>query len=187
MRDTLVIDIETSNTFADVGRDNFEGLNISVIGVYSYNKDAYATYEEHELEQFSEELKNAGLVVGFAIKRFDLPVMNRYFNFDVMGVPYLDILDEIELASGKRVSLELLAQQNLGYGKSGKGLDAPILFAAGKMQELKDYCLQDVKVTKDVYDLAKKQGYLMVPQRSEPEPIKVDFDWAQKLLYQRLF
>lgn len=187
MKDTLVIDIETSNTFVDVGRDNFDALNISVVGLYSYNDNEYVVYDEHQLQELGERMREAGLIVGFATRRFDIPVMNKHYDFDLFTLPQLDILEEIELASGKRISLELLAQENLGYGKSGKGMDAPILYAEGKIQELKDYCIQDVKVTKEVYDLAKKQGYLMVPQRSEPTPLKVEFDWGEKLLYQRLF
>ena len=186
-KDTIVIDIETSNTFADVGRDNFRALNISVVGIYSYNRDAYETFEAHELDALGKLLAEAELIVGFAISRFDLPVMAKHYTFDLFSIPHIDILDEIELSSGKRISLQILSEHNLGYGKSGKGMDAPILFEQGKMEELKAYCLQDVKVTKDLYDLAKKQGYLMLPQKDGSEAIKVDLDWSQKLLYQRLF
>lgn len=186
MKDTIVIDIETSNTFADVGRDNFRALDISVVGTYSYNQDKYLTYEAHELDDLGALLKDSELIVGFAISRFDLPVMAKHYDFDLFTIPRIDLLDEIELSSGKRISLQLLAEHNLGYGKSGKGLDAPILFEQGKMEELKAYCLQDVKVTKDLYELAKEQGHLYVPQRTD-EPIKVSLDWREKLMYQRLF
>ncbi len=186
MKDTLVIDIETSNTFADVGRDNFDALNISVIGAYSYDRDEYMIFDENELDKLGELMRESGLIVGFASKRFDLPVMRRYYDFDLFAIPHLDILDEIELSSGKRISLDILAKENLGYGKIGKGSDAPILYEQGKIDELKKYCLHDVKVTKEVYDLAKTQGHLMVPQFDE-DPLKVVFDWGEKLLYQRLF
>ena len=187
MKDTIVIDIETKNTFADVGRDNFGELQISVVGVYSYNKNEYVAYEEHEMEKLGELLKEAELIVGFAITRFDLPVMAKHFDFDLFAVPRIDLLDEIELSIGKRISLDLLAKENLGYGKSGTGLEAPNLYEQGRIDELKKYCLQDVQVTKELYDLAKKQGHLFVPQRNEPEPIKTNFDWKERLLYQRLF
>ena len=41
MKDKIVIDIETSNTFADVGRNNFNELNVSVAVIYSYNEERY--------------------------------------------------------------------------------------------------------------------------------------------------
>ncbi len=187
MRDTVVIDIETKNTFFDVGRDNFGGLEISLVGLYSYNHDKYIAFEETELEKAGEYLKNSELIVGFAITRFDLPVMAKHYDFDLFSIPRIDILDEIELLTGKRIGLDLLAQTNLGVGKNGHGLEAANLYKEGKINELKNYCLNDVKITKELYDLAKKQGHLMVPQRSEPQPVKVSFDWREKLLYQRLF
>ncbi len=186
-KDTVVIDIETKNTFADVGRDNFTGLNISVVGVYSYNQDKYIAYDEHQLDELGELMKNTGLVVGFSITRFDLPVMAKHYDFDLFAIPRLDILDEIELNMGKRISLDLLAKENLGYGKTGHGMDAPILYGEGKLDELKKYCLNDVKVTKELYDLGKKQGYLLVPTRNSSTPEKVVFDWHERLMYQRLF
>jgi DEAD/DEAH box helicase domain-containing protein len=187
MKDTLVLDIETSNTFADVGRDNFRALDISVVGLYSYNRNEFLTFESRELDRVGDLLKDTGLLIGFAITRFDLPVMAKHFDFDIFSIPKIDLLDEIELSSGKRIGLDLLARENLGYGKSGSGLEAPVLFEQGKIQELKEYCLNDVRVTKEIYELARSRGYLMVPQRDGGEPVRVHFDWRQKLLYQRLF
>ncbi len=186
-KDTVVIDIETKNTFADVGRDNFGGLNISVVGVYSYNKDSYVAYDEHQLAELGELMKNTGLLIGFSITRFDLPVMAKHYDFDLFAIPRLDILYEIELQIGKRISLDLLAKENLGYGKTGHGIDAPILYGEGKMDELKKYCLNDVKVTKELYDLGKKQGFLNIPVRNSSTPEKATFDWKERLMYQRLF
>lgn len=187
MKDIVVIDIETSNTFLEVGRDNFEALKISLVGLYSYNQNKYFAFDERQLEEAGGLLKGSDLIVGFAISRFDLPVMAKHFDFDLFNIPRIDLLDEIELLTGKRIGLDLLAQTNLGIGKTGHGLEATILYKEGKMEELKKYCLNDVKITKELYDLAKKQGHLMVPQRNQPQPLKVSFDWKEKLLYQRLF
>ncbi len=95
MKDTIVIDIETKNTFADVGRDNFTGLDISLVGLYSYNQDKFIAFEEHQLEEVGEILKNTELIVGFSISRFDLPVMAKHYDFDLFTIPRIDILDEI--------------------------------------------------------------------------------------------
>lgn len=186
-KDTVVIDIETKNTFFDVGRDNFGGLEISLIGLYSYNQDKYIAFDEHQFEEAGEYLKNSEMIIGFAITRFDLPVMAKHYDFDLFTIPRIDILDEIELLTGKRIGLDLLAQTNLGVGKTGHGLEAATLYKEGKIEELKSYCLNDVKITKGLYDLANKQGHLIVPQRNQSEPLKVQFDWKEKLLYQRLF
>ena len=174
--DNIVIDIETKNTFKEVGRDNFDALEISLIGLYSYGRNEYFAFEEDEFDKVAEFLKNTGLLIGFSISRFDLPVMKRYFSdFDVFSIPRLDLLDEIEILLGRRVGLDILAKANLGIGKTGHGLEAPGLYRDGKIKELKDYCLNDVKITKDLYEFARSRGYLMIPQKESDESIKVEF------------
>lgn len=183
MFDKIVIDIETKNTFLEVGKDNFEALEISLIGLYSYKQDKFFSFSEDEIAVAAEFLKKAGLLVGFSISRFDLPVLKYHFNrlagwedFDPFLIPRVDILDEIELSLGRRVGLNILAKTNLGFGKNGHGLEAPNLYREGKFEELKNYCLNDVKITKDLYELAKKQGYLMIPQKDTEKPVKLEMD-----------
>lgn len=176
--DKLVIDIETKNTFAEVGQDNFDALKVSVIGAYSYSRDEFFCFEEHQFAEFGEMFKNADSVIGFSINRFDVPILKRYFNFDVYSVPRFDILDEIEFSLGQRVGLDLLAKINLGKGKTGYGLEAVKLYRQGKIEELKNYCLNDVKITKELYDLAKNRGYLLVPKKKSDEILKVNFDFS---------
>jgi len=188
--DTLVIDIETKNTFLEVGKDNFDALEVSLIGVYSYLKDKFFSFEEHQFDEFGEMIKNAGAIIGFSISRFDLPVLKKHFSvedgFDIFSIPRIDILDEIEISSGMRIGLDHLARVNLGVGKNGTSLEAPNLYRDGKMEELKNYCLNDVKITKDLYELARNRGYLLIPSRKGDEPTKVNFNWQEQLMYQKL-
>lgn len=179
--DHIVIDIETKNTFFDVGRDNFDALDTSMVCMYSYAQDKYFSFDEHQLKEAGEFLKNSSLIVGFSINRFDIPVLNRHFNFDLFSMERFDILDEIELQLGRRISLNRLAKTNLGIEKTHHGLEAPILYKDGKIDELREYCLNDVKITKELYDLAKKQGYLLVPQRDSDEFEKAVFNSIQTL------
>lgn len=174
MKDKLVIDIETKNTFADVGgRDYIEKLDASLVGVYSYNTNAYTAFRENEWEKLAPILQNAHLVVGFSISRFDLPVLKKYFSFNVMALPRLDLLDEIESTYGSRVSLDILARANLGTHKTGHGLEAVDLYKQGNWQALTDYCLHDVKITKELYEFVRKNGYVNIPKRFSEEIVKV--------------
>lgn len=176
-RDFLVIDIETKNTFDEVGgQQNLIKLDMSLIGVYSYNKGKFFAIREGNFHELDELFKNAALVVGFSIIRFDLPILNKYVNFDLLRLPRVDLLHEIEQVLGRRISLDLLAKENLGVGKTGHGLDAIKYYKEGNWDALEKYCLQDVKVTRDLYELAKKQGYLMVPNKFSPHPTKVELD-----------
>ncbi len=186
--DKIVLDIETSNTFADVGGDrNLGALNVSLIGAYSYNADSYIAFTEHEIAAFEPFLKRAGLVIGFAINRFDLPVLAKHYPFDLMKLPRLDLLEEIEFTVGHRVSLNSLAKANLGVEKTHHGLEAPQLYAAGNIEELKNYCLNDVKITKDLYELWKKQGFLLVPDRDTGDVVKAPLKWEDTALLPTLF
>jgi DEAD/DEAH box helicase domain-containing protein len=179
--DKIVLDIETSNTFADVGGErNLAALTVSLVGAYSYQDDRYHSFDEHHLGDFEPLLKRAGLVIGFAINRFDLPVLAKHYPMNLMALPRLDLLDEIELSIGRRVSLNTLAKTNLGVEKThASGLEAPILYREGKLDELRDYCLQDVKLTKELYELAKRQGYLLVPDKFTDTLVQAKLSWEE--------
>lgn len=177
MKDVLVIDIETKNTFADVGgQENVKDLDCSLACLYSYNHDKYLCFREDKLKELGPVLRDARLIIGFSINRFDLPVLNKYYNFDLLKMPRIDLLDEIEESYGKRISLDLLAKANLGVGKTGHGLDAIEYYKKGDWDTLEKYCLQDVKLTKELYDLAKKQKYLMIPQKFSERLERVELD-----------
>jgi len=186
--DTLVFDIETQNFFTDprVGWDNFAALKISVVCVYSYAQDKYFSFEENEMEKLAELFAGAQRIVGFSMNRYDIPVLNNYFQ-KLRGlesgnrVPNLwdkeriDLLEEIELIAREKISLSRLAEANLGIKKDHHGSEAITLYRDGKMDELKKYCLNDVKLTKELYDLSRKQNYLLFPNRQTGELVKIEF------------
>ncbi len=187
--DTLVFDIETQNFFTDpgVGRDNFAALKISVVGVYSYAQDKYFAFEENEMVALAELFSGAKRIVGFAMNRYDVPVLNHYFqklkaggpetaNPNIWGKERVDLLEKIEAANGgERVSLSRLAEANLGTPKETHGSEAPALYREGKIAELKEYCLNDVKLTKELFDLYEKQRFFMVPNKQNGETVRVEF------------
>lgn len=187
-KDKIVIDIETKNTFADVGgHDQVKKLDASFVGVYSYNQDQYLSFFEKDFKELSEFLKKVGLIIGFSINRFDIPVLEKYCNFDIWSIPRLDLLEEIEITFGNRVGLDTLAKTNLGIGKTHHGLEAIKFYREGNMEELKNYCLNDVKITKALYELAKKQGHLIVPHRLTGDLIKVSLVFPEIHLPSTLF
>lgn len=187
-KDKIVIDIETKNTFADVGgQENIHKLEASFVGVYSYNQDKYFSFREGEWDKLAPLLQNAGLIIGFSIVRFDLPVLAKYFNFNLMALPRLDLLEEVELAYGNRIGLDLLAQTNLGIGKTHHGLDAIRFYQEGNWADLEAYCLQDVKVTKELYEFVRKNNYLKIPRKYTGELVKVAINLKEISLPATLF
>ena len=164
-KDIIVLDLETQKSFDEVGgHHNNHLLGVSLVGIYSYNFDKYRGFKEEEFGELLEILKNAGLVIGFNSKAFDFPVLQPYYkDFDLSTIPHLDILEEVLHALGHRVKLESVATSTLGYGKSGSGLDALVYYKAGQWDKLIKYCLDDVKVTKEVYDYGLQHGYIWYP------------------------
>lgn len=158
----IVLDLETQKSFEEVGgRGKNHLLKISVCGIYDYSTDQYLIYEEQELPRLASILQSADQVIGFNIKNFDFEVLQPYLNFNIHEIPYYDILEEIENVIGHRVKLEAVAQGTIGSGKSGNGLEALLYYKNNRMDLLKKYCLDDVKVTKQVYDFALKNQKLL--------------------------
>jgi DEAD/DEAH box helicase domain-containing protein len=181
--DTLVFDIETQNFFTDpgVGWDNYDALKISVVGVYSYVQDRYLCLEESEMDKLADLFRDAKRIVGFSMNRYDIPVLNNYFqrlgaaNPRLWDMERVDLLEEIELATGQRISLSRLAEANLGVAKDHHGSEAGAMYREGRIEELKEYCVNDVKLTRELYDLYRKQNYLFVPSKKTGEVVKVEF------------
>jgi DEAD/DEAH box helicase domain-containing protein len=182
MKDIIVIDIETKNTFADVGGEtNINDLEVSVACAYSYNEDKFMSFWEPNMESLGRILQESGLVIGFSINRFDLPVLDRYFPFSTKALKRLDLLEEIEASFGSRIGLDLLAQTNIGVGKTHHSLEAIRLWNEGEHKELENYCLNDVKITKELYELASRQGHLLIPDRRSGEIATVSLDFSHFL------
>ena len=157
----VVFDIETKYAFDEVGgKDHLEKLGISVLGAFDYETEKLMIYEEKEISLFEARLQRKPLLVGFNSRKFDLPILQHYMRFDLKNLPQLDIMDELVKVLGHRVSLESVATATLGTGKSGSGLDAIRFFREGKMEELKKYCLDDVRITKDIFEYGAAKGEL---------------------------
>lgn len=158
----IVLDLETQKSFQDVGgRGKNHLLKVSVACIYDYSTDKYSSFEEHELSKLAPILQTADQIIGYNIKDFDFEVIQPYLNFNIAEVPYLDLLSEIEKVLHHRIKLDVVAQGTLGTGKSGNGLEAILYFQNGRMDLLKKYCFDDVKITKQVYDYALKNGKLL--------------------------
>jgi DEAD/DEAH box helicase domain-containing protein len=152
MRREVVLDIETQNTFQDVGAYNPALLNISLVGCYFYETDTFESFLEADLPKLWPRLETADRVIGYNLFGFDYPCMQSYYTGDFRKIPTVDLLLEIEKRIGFRVKLDDVAHATLGTGKSGHGLQAVEFWKKGEIDKLRDYCLQDVRVTRDVYE-----------------------------------
>ncbi len=176
--DKLVIDLETQKTFDEVGGRNYEDLLISVLGAYRYDSDAFECYLEGELHRFENLVIDCPLIIGFNIRKFDLPVLQRYVKLDTTRLPILDLMEDIANKIGHRVSLESVAQGTLNQGKTGHGLDAIDFFRDGEWEKLKSYCINDVKITKEVYEYGVRHGHVYYMTRDGSDRRSVEVEWG---------
>jgi DEAD/DEAH box helicase domain-containing protein len=176
MNREVVLDIETQNSFADVGGVHHDKLKISLVGVYFFETGEYKAYLEPELSELWPRLEHADRIIGYNTKGFDYPVMNAYYPGDLNDFPSLDVMEEIAKRLGFRVKLDDVASATLGVGKSGNGLQAIEFWRRGEIDKLRDYCLQDVRITKEVYEYGKRHGRISFFDRSgEKKDVPVDF------------
>lgn len=157
---TIVLDLETKKLFSEVPNGENKYLGVSVVGIYDSADDQLKAFFEDELSQLWPILENADLVVGFNIKKFDLEVLQPYYSGNLSKLPVLDLLNAVRDAAGFRLKLDDLAHATLGKRKTGTGLQALQFFKEGKLEELKNYCLNDVIITRDLYLYAVKNGVL---------------------------
>ena len=176
-----VLDLETQKTFSEIGRNKFHQLKVSVVGYYDFPSGSYSTFEEDEIPLLEERLKETDLLIGFNIKGFDLPVLQPYLLTPVENLPVLDLLEEIKKVRGHRVTLQSLAVATLNETKSGSGWDAVRLFHEGKMDELKKYCLDDVRITKDIFEYGRARGRVFFKSERDFQTHEIPVSWGERL------
>jgi DEAD/DEAH box helicase domain-containing protein len=156
----IVLDIETRNTFQDVGKADPVLLDISVVCIYDSETDSYTSYLQEELPKLWPILEAADVIITFNGEHFDMPILNKYYHGDLLKIKHIDLMAALRESLGRRIGLNAVAQATLGIGKSGNGLDAITWWRAGEIDKIIKYCIDDVKVTKDVYEYALKNKSL---------------------------
>lgn len=182
MRD-IVFDIETEKSFDEVGgKENFHLLGVTVVGIYDYQTGEFRAYERDEMKELTELLKKADRLIGFNSNHFDLPVLAPYVDMNLYSIPHLDLMADVEIGAGFRIGLGNLATVSLGAAKSGSGLDAIRWWREGEKQKVKDYCLQDVKVTRDLFEYGKHHGKIFFEERKTGRRKEIPVTWGEKFM-----
>jgi DEAD/DEAH box helicase domain-containing protein len=158
----VILDVETKKSFEEVGGYFPDKLGISFVGIcvrdgFSGKGEMHEFFEK-DLDKLFPILEQADVVIGFNIDGFDMPTFLPYYSGDITKIPTLDLLARIKNSAGHRISLDAVAQETLGTGKSGNGLDAIKYYQTKQWDKLASYCIQDVAVTRDVYDFGLQKG-----------------------------
>ncbi|MDP3996319.1 MAG: ribonuclease H-like domain-containing protein [bacterium] len=174
----VVFDIETSNSFSDVGVNDPASLNLSVVGVYDSETDSYSHYFQEDLPKLWPLFEKADLLVGFNSLHFDLPLLNKYYSGDFSKIKHIDLLKEIKKSLGRRIKLDTIAEATLGKKKTGDGLEAITWWRNGLKDKVAKYCVEDVKITKEIYDYALKNKYVKYKDGFAIKDLPIDTtDW----------
>ncbi len=169
----LVLDVETKYSFRDF--DDPKKLQVSVVAVFDYKTNQAKVFEEKEIGNLFTLFENASYLVGYNIFNFDLAVLSAYYPGDIRVFSVFDILDDIKEKIGKRVSLNEVVYATLGKKKSGHGFQAIDYYREGKITELKKYCLNDVILTKEIFDYGIEKGEIYYPSLNGKVAIKVNW------------
>ncbi len=177
----IVFDIETKNLFAEVNSNDPVDLDISVVCIYDYEKDAYESFVEEDFPKLWPILEKADMLIGYNSNHFDIPLLNKYYPGDLTKIKSLDILSEIRDSFGRRMKLDQVAEGTLGINKSSVGPQAVIWWKQGEYDKVIQYCLDDVKITKDVYDYARANNKLIFKEGGQLIEIPLNTSsWEEK-------
>ena len=170
----LVFDIETADVF-DQNKRRPEDLELSVVGVYSYPDDKYVAYTKEKLNELWELMRNIDTLIGFNSNHFDIPLLDKYAPMDLKKeYASIDILESVRQSLGRRIRLDWIAEGTLGEKKSGHGLQAVSWWNQGEVEKVKKYCLDDVKITKRIFDYALKEEELHYSDLGSTHTISID-------------
>lgn len=177
----IIFDIETKNTFQEVGSNSPVDLDISLLVIYDYLDGEYKTFSEENFSDLWPILEETDLLIGYNSDYFDIPLLDKYYPGELAAVGSLDLLKEIKVAMGKSVRLDNVAEATLGVGKSGHGLQAVDWWKAGEIEKIEKYCRDDVKVTKDLYEYMLKNEHIKYKDLLDVVEIAIDTkDWDAK-------
>ena len=156
----ITFDVETRNVFADVNSNESTALDISVVCIHDSLTDKYSSFLQEDFPKLWPILEQADMLITFNGDHFDIPLLNKYYSGDLSKIKSLDLLVEVRNSLGRRIKLDTIAEATLGTRKSGHGLEAVEWWKSGEIEKIIKYCIEDVKITKQLYDYALKNNIL---------------------------
>lgn len=171
MSNYVVLDLETRESFQEIGSWDPSKLTISLVGLHDAATGKERTFRLEELADVEARLREAPQVIGYNLLGFDYKILAAAFAersaspLNPFTLPTIDVFDHLQRALGFRPKLDDVAAATLGRRKSGDGLQAIRLYQQGAWDALSRYCLDDVRITKDVYEYGLTHGYVKFPMR----------------------
>ena len=178
----ITFDIETANWITDTGSNDPADLTIAIVCIHDSETGQYSSYLESELPKLWPILERADLLIGYNSDHFDIPLLNKYYPGDLTKIKSLDVMVEVQKAMGRRLKLDTLAEGTLNDKKlDGKGGQSVVWWRNGEVEKVREYCIQDVKLTRDLFDYAMKNSVLKYKELGKLREVKLDTStWLTK-------
>ena len=152
------------------GWDDHANMGVSVIGAYDAIDDRFRVFTREAFGDF-EGLARTRYLIGFNSIHFDDRVLAA--NGINVKTDY-DLLQELWVAAGLGrefkypshigFGLNATAEANGFGGKTGWGGYAPVQWQRGEYGSVIDYCLEDVRLTRQLVARVMKRGVLRDPR-----------------------
>lgn len=170
----ITLDIETKNVFQDVNSNDPAALDMSVACIHDSSTGECSSFLEKDLPKLWTILEHADAIVSWNGEHFDIPILNKYYTGDLLHVKQIDLMKEVQNVLGRRLKLDTVAEATLGKKKSGHGLDAIEWWQKGEVDKIIKYCIDDVKLTREIYDYALSNGHLKYRELGNLKEVKLN-------------
>lgn len=170
----ITFDIESISKSAIRGRVDVNEQEIAVVAIHDSETGNFSSFFKEDLNKLWPILERTDLLVGFNSNNFDIPLLDRYYPGNLFHMRSLDLLNEVHKVLGRRIRLQSLSEATLGKKKSGDGLLASEWWKDGKRNKVVEYCIEDVRITRELYEYALNHGSLKYKDLRDMREIKID-------------
>lgn len=170
----ITFDIESISDSMVRGHVDVDEQELTVVAIHDSATGEYSSYFREDLPKLWPILEHADMLIGFNSNTFDIPLLNRYYPGDLTHIRSLDLLAEVYRVLGRRIRLQSLAEATLKKGKKGDGLKAGDWWREGKRDKVAEYCIEDVRLTRELYDYALTHGVVKYKDLRTIRDIKLD-------------
>ena len=165
---TLVFDLETKYLAQEVGGwSNIDKLGLAAAVLLHVETGEAHRFVEQDASDLIDRLLIADRIVGFNLIRFDYEVLRPYGLLVTPDMIHrtIDLLDHIYQNLGFRLSLDNLAEATLNVRKSANGLKSVEWYREGKLDQVLEYCEQDVRVTYNLWEYGRQNTHVKYKDR----------------------
>lgn len=166
-RKIAVFDLEIKKPVDECvkGWSGHDEMGVSCLCLYDYLEGRYRVFDDNSKYRCIEILNTYEYVVGYNTINFDWKVILACWKFP-LTIPSriskdFDIYKEMCDSGGRGGKLNQIAQETISMSKIGEGSEAPKLYQQSRFAEVVDYCLEDVRIEKTLFEFVVNNGYVI--------------------------